>query len=241
MATDRRTTGSGSTAVTEQDALLMLLSEPDRTPRARLAVIAGLALLLHGILFLVRFPAPSHPAAPPPRTSETPVIRRLPLAPPPPPPPVRERPRFERALPVPDPTPEEPEPLVEPAPVLVPDLPEVDPELIGVAPEPPPAGRPLVAGAGGVTRPELIEGTAVQPVYPELARRVRVEGVVRLQAVVRADGTVGELRVLSEEPEGLGFARAAEDAVRQWRYHPAHLGKRPVDVWTTIVVRFRLE
>ena len=66
------------------------------------------------------------------------------------------------------------------------------------------------------------------------------EGFVTLEAVIRRDGMVGELRVLSCKPEGRGFEQAAIAAVRQWRYHPARFEGRPVDVVYPIFIEFVL-
>ena len=77
-----------------------------------------------------------------------------------------------RKLPVPDPTPDEPEPIREPEPEII-DTPPLPPDmkfLIGVPEAPPPQG-PLLAGVGDVTNPIPIEESKVQPDYPELGRQ----------------------------------------------------------------------
>ena len=77
----------------------------------------------------------------------------------------------------------------------------------------------------------------VEPVYPDLARRVRIEGTVILEAVLGTDGRLHEIRVLSGHPL---LAPAALDAVRRWVYHPALLNGEPVEVVTPIRVTFTL-
>jgi periplasmic protein TonB len=77
----------------------------------------------------------------------------------------------------------------------------------------------------------------VKPPYPELAKRARIQGVVRLQAVIAADGTVQRLQVVSGHPL---LAGAAVEAVRQWRYSPTLLGGSPVEVVTQVEVNFVL-
>lgn len=77
----------------------------------------------------------------------------------------------------------------------------------------------------------------VQPVYPALARQIRVQGVVVLDANIAADGTIQQLRVLSGHPM---LVTSAVDAVRQWVYSPTILNGKPVEVKTTIDVRFTL-
>jgi len=60
--------------------------------------------------------------------------------------------------------------------------------------------------------------TRVAPVYPELAKRMRISGVVKIEATVSADGKVTAVKALS----GSGaLATAAEEAVSKWRYVPA--------------------
>lgn len=58
----------------------------------------------------------------------------------------------------------------------------------------------------------------VPPVYPELARRMHVSGVVVLQLVVAPDGSVSDAKV--ESGHAL-LGTAAQDAVRRWRFEPA--------------------
>lgn len=77
----------------------------------------------------------------------------------------------------------------------------------------------------------------VQPVYPPLARMARIQGVVALQAVISRDGTIENLKVLTGHPM---LARAAVEAVSQWRYRPYILNNQPVEVETQITVNFSL-
>ncbi|HZR65761.1 MAG TPA: TonB family protein [Terriglobales bacterium] len=55
----------------------------------------------------------------------------------------------------------------------------------------------------------------VNPEYPEIAARMRLAGSVQLQAIVRADGTVKQVKVVGGHPM---LAAAAANAVKQWRY-----------------------
>jgi TonB family protein len=84
----------------------------------------------------------------------------------------------------------------------------------------------------------MIPETKKQPVYPEQAKKDRVEGKVVLAAVIGKDGTVENLRVVSG-PSPL--QPSALDAVRQWRYKPYLLNGEPVEVDTTIRVVYTLE
>ena len=77
----------------------------------------------------------------------------------------------------------------------------------------------------------------VDPIYPDLARSLNVEGVVKLRLEVAADGKVSHVQVLSS-PKLL--LQAAVAAVRQWRYQPALLDGKPTEVEKEIDVQFHL-
>jgi protein TonB len=77
----------------------------------------------------------------------------------------------------------------------------------------------------------------VEPVYPMLARNMRVQGTVELSSVIGVDGRLKELRVLSGHPL---LAGAAIDAVKQWIYEPTYLNGDPVEVIAPITVTFKL-
>jgi periplasmic protein TonB len=77
----------------------------------------------------------------------------------------------------------------------------------------------------------------VQPVYPQIAKIVHIEGTVELSAVIGADGRVRDLSVVSGHPL---LRRAAIDAVRQWIYKPPVLNGESVEIVAPISVIFRL-
>lgn len=57
----------------------------------------------------------------------------------------------------------------------------------------------------------------VQPKYPEIALKMRVDGTVKVEAVVGADGSVNNVIVVS----GPALLRqTAVDCVKQWQYEP---------------------
>jgi len=58
----------------------------------------------------------------------------------------------------------------------------------------------------------------VQPVYPDLARKMNITGTVKLEVVVEANGAVKEAKVVGGHPL---LANAALDAVRKWRFEAA--------------------
>jgi periplasmic protein TonB len=96
-------------------------------------------------------------------------------------------------------------------------------------------GGPYRPGSG-ITPPSLER--EVKPTYTEEARRRGVEGDVLLEVVVRSDGTVGSMRVVRSL--GAGLDERAIEAVRQWRFSPAHRLGTPVDVLVEVAVTFRL-
>lgn len=78
---------------------------------------------------------------------------------------------------------------------------------------------------------------APKPEYPPLARMARVQGTVRMEAVISTDGTIQELKVISGHPL---LVPAAREAVERWRYRPTLLNDKPVEVETEIDVTFVL-
>jgi protein TonB len=101
-----------------------------------------------------------------------------------------------------------------------------------VVPKPKP--EPLRVG-GDVQSAKLLK--RVMPVYPALARQVRIEGTVRLAGVIAKDGTIEQLQLISGHPL---LVQAALDAVRQWVYRPTMLNGEAVEVIAPIDVVFTL-
>lgn len=77
----------------------------------------------------------------------------------------------------------------------------------------------------------------VEPVYPANARIARIQGPVKMHAVIDPSGRITSLQLLSGHPL---LVSAAMDAVRQWRYRPYVLNGEPVPVETEITVNFSL-
>jgi len=101
---------------------------------------------------------------------------------------------------------------------------------------PPPKATPQRIRVGGqVQQARLINRPT--PVYPPLAKQARIQGTVRLQAIIAKDGSINQLEVQSGHPL---LVQSALDAVRQWRYQPTLLNGEPVEVVTTIDVVFTL-
>src|SRR5437660_1409421 len=90
---------------------------------------------------------------------------------------------------------------------------------------------------GNVEFSKLI--TKVQPIYPASAKAAGVQGTVLLHAIVSKDGRPLALQVLNSQVNP-DLARAAVEAVSQWRYEPTLLNGEPVEIDTIIQVNFKL-
>jgi TonB family protein len=77
----------------------------------------------------------------------------------------------------------------------------------------------------------------VRPVYPPLAKQARIQGTVKFNALIGADGFVKNLQAVSGHPM---LVQAALEAVKDWVYKPTLLNGNPVDVTTVIDVNFTL-
>ncbi|HEX4029775.1 MAG TPA: M56 family metallopeptidase [Terracidiphilus sp.] len=90
-------------------------------------------------------------------------------------------------------------------------------------------------------RPDIMQNQIVHkviPVYPEDAKKARIQGKVQLDAIIGKTGEVEQLRVVSGPKE---LQKSAIDAVRQWTYKPFLLNGEPVGVKTTIHVTYSLK
>jgi TonB family protein len=104
----------------------------------------------------------------------------------------------------------------------------IDPQTIATLPAP-------VRVGGDVKEPQKIKD--VKPVYPQIARTARVQGIVIIEAVIAADGSIKDARILRSVAV---LDQAALDAVRQWKFKPTVLNGKPVEVIMPITVNFEL-
>ena len=165
-------------------------------------------------------------------------------APPPPPPPPAARPAAPKVV---------VRPVVENtfvAPVEVPE--EITPEesidmgveggvpggvvggIVGGLPDAPPPVQAVRVG-GQIKEPKKLKN--VSPVYPDIAKQARVQGVVILECTISPQGKVTDVKVLRGIPL---LDQAAIDAVKQWVYTPTLLNGVPVPVIMTVTVNFKL-
>ena len=244
----------------------------EQSARKPLWVAAILALLFHILLFLMVFPSfapdiliPSQQvlmlqqlAKPTALAGGGDIVE---AAPPKPTVPKPERP----VVPIPDPTPNAPEPILKKeiteVPELVTEIADLNIGDINAPPGPPGRGgrgrRSAGQGSGPVegTGPATGDGSGVYtlgggisnpvplqkttPSYTDAAIKAKVQGVVILQAIIRSNGRVDNFKVL----RGLGYGleeKAIQEIATNWRFRPGTLNGKPVDVLATIEVQFNL-
>jgi TonB family protein len=224
------------------DPAVLRLQE-EEAPMRRRAVRLGIALAIafHVLLFFIVFPSYYEERIL--KIGSTPKVYRLRAVTfsQPPKPRVRRtatKPKARR-VPVPDATPDDPEPLLlddQAVDVSNLDFPEIgDSVVVPRGPAGPGIG-PLQIG-GNVQAPVRIY--APDPHYPEEARHARVQGVVILQTIIDKVGNVTDVRVLKGLPSGL--TEAAVEAVSAWRFKPATLEGEPVAVYYLVTVSFSVQ
>lgn len=103
------------------------------------------------------------------------------------------------------------------------------------APAPPVKLEPRRVG-GDIKPAEVL--SRVQPVYPPLAQRLRVSGVVEVEGTIGLDGRIHDLHVKNGNPL---LVPAAMDAVNKWVFRPTTLNGEPVEVIQTVIVNFILK
>jgi TonB family protein len=99
-------------------------------------------------------------------------------------------------------------------------------------------GGVFTPGRGGVSMPACIENCQLKPPYSEEGYKLKIQGTVLVQFIVRADGTTDNYKTL----RGLGYGldEAAIETVRKWRFRPGYKDGKAVDVYGQVEVNFRL-
>ena len=209
-------------------------AEDNKILRSSLWVAFG----FHLLLLLINFPALNSETRAAPEREPTVHLVPTPIWKPPEVLPTEIPKKRTVKKPVPDPTPHEPEPLrLEETRVEV-DLPEVDPDYFPI-PEAPPTPEPEgpIIVVGEVNKPEKL--SAPQPQYTEIARKARIQGLVIVQAIIDKNGDVTNVKVL--KGLSMGLTEAAVAAVKQWKFKPATLRGKPVDVYYNLTINFSLQ
>jgi TonB family protein len=90
----------------------------------------------------------------------------------------------------------------------------------------------------GMTAPVLIEKTT--PAYPEDAKKEKIQGSVKLDALIGTGGEVTEVKAV-ESPDPR-LSAAAIDAVKQWKFTPAKDKQgKPIQCKSSVTVNFKLK
>jgi protein TonB len=224
--------------------------------RGRRSITLPLSIALHtaGAIALVVIPLLVAEETPEPQSGVRAfLVEPLSVAPPPPPPPARAA-----AAPRVEPKPQ-PQQQAFVAPVEVPT--EITPEdaidlggvdagsadgveggvpggvvggIVGGLPDAPAPVVPVRVG-GDVREPKRI--SAVQPVYPELAVRARLQGTVVVEATLNERGRVVNVSLVQGSPM---LTESALEAVSKWVYSPTLVNGVPTPVIMTVKVHFRL-
>ncbi len=206
----------------------------------RIGILVG--VLVHVVVFLITFPKVTPKVYRIGQGTRVYQVRQFRFQPPPPQrarPSAPRRPEAKR-IPIPDPTPDEPEPLAREDSDAVGEAEFPEADFFGTASIP--AGPPgpsqgVLPIAGNVRAPVRLY--APDPVYPEEARQAHVQGVVILQTIIDTRGGVTDIRVLKGLPSGL--TEAAVAAVSQWRFDPATLDGKPVAVYYLVTITFSVQ
>jgi protein TonB len=233
----------------------LVVTEKDRGQSRRKALTLPVSVAAHGALLgaVVLLPLLSSDPPPDPTGSAVRAFFVEPVVPPPAPPPPAKAPSAHPA----------PKPVTTAAqaftpPVETPD--QVAPEasndfgldpgvaggveggvpggvvggIVGGLPEAPTPVQPVRVG-GSIKEPKKLKN--VDPVYPPIAARARLQGLVTLECLLSPDGRVAEVKVLRGIPL---LDDAAIEAVKQWVFTPTLFNGVPVPAIMTVNVLFAL-
>ena len=116
---------------------------------------------------------------------------------------------------------------------------DFDDALVDLPPPPPPGSgeeeEEILEFYMVEQKPELVHSVA--PAYPEIARKAGLTGKVFLKFLVDKGGRVSNVTVLRGQEI---FRQAAVDAILQFKFKPAQQNDKPVSVWMTQPISFRL-
>ncbi len=79
--------------------------------------------------------------------------------------------------------------------------------------------------------------TKVRPDYPAMARQLKIEGAVELEAVISETGAVETVNIVNGNPL---LTRSAADALKRWKFNPATDGGKPVKALAPVVFTFKM-
>ena len=222
---------------TELGTLGVLIDDHQNDTRlTRTGVIT--AAVLHVVAFAFTWPSLAGPAPEPPQPQPIRIVRLHVYSPPERRPPEIPQAPIRRSVPIPDPTPDDPEPIRDDE-IQIEDT--WSPDLVPVhvvAPDPPPPAVPSVVEVFRDIEPPARIHT-VQPRYTKAALHARLTGAVIIELTIDTAGHVAEVKVLRGLP--LGLTESAVDAARQWRFEPSRFNGHPVSVIYQLTVQFTLK
>jgi protein TonB len=123
---------------------------------------------------------------------------------------------------------------------------EMQPNTASASEQPP---APVASQESGSQAPtvtaqvELSAGTAqmvsrpVSPSYPLLAKQMKVQGAVVLEALISKTGSIQDIQIISGPAI---LSAAAREAVKQWHFKPYYQSGRPVETEARITVNFTI-
>ena len=155
---------------------------------------------------------------------------------------VKTKEKRAKKMPMPDLTPDEPEPIVEPDPPPEPEVMPTDDWEIGIPDGPPEPQVDTIARVGQVGVEPPVFTKRVPPKYPERAVKIKLQGYVILEAILRRDGSVDEIKVLRGLGKGkFGFEEEAKKALQKWQFLPGKVNGKAADVRMTLKIDFVLQ
>ena len=98
---------------------------------------------------------------------------------------------------------------------------------------------PFHKGDAGVSDPVLTK--KVHPRYTREAMQARIEGTIGMDAVVREDGSVGDVTITQSLDDKYGLDAEAVKAMKQWQFKPGTKDEKPVAVVVSVTMSFTLK
>jgi TonB family protein len=111
-------------------------------------------------------------------------------------------------------------------------------ETAAAAPVNPPVNEGDLVDLASVTEPPVTLKT-IDPIYPQSAQRLGVEGSITIKALIDEKGNVIDTGILKGIQDDQGLGKAAETAVRKWKFRPAKKDGVNVKVWKPFVIVFK--
>ena len=136
------------------------------------------------------------------------------------------------------------EPLAsEPPPAEAPD----EPTPLPAPPPPPPPPQAVPPPTPAAPPPPVVEVTPPrrlslpEPRYPTRALQQNKEATVLIKVLVDTRGRVVEAQPVVDKPDPYGFFREALNAARKAEFKPATSDGDPIQMWTTVVIAFKMK